>query len=102
MDRLRLINTALDRRFPEGRDPFKMVARLAEEVGELAREVNHFEGAGIKAEKHGAPDKHRLAREVRDVLLSALQILDYYGAGDALEQEIAQSIARARAEGLIE
>lgn len=101
-DQLRLINHALDRRFPNGRNPFQMVTRLAEECGELAREVNHFEGSGVKAEKHGEPDKQALAKEVRDVLLCALQIAAYYGAEGELDQVIETSIQRARAEGLID
>ncbi len=99
---LKLINVALDRRFPDGRNPFQMVTRLAEECGELAAEVNHFEGSGVKDEKHGAPDKAQLAKEARDVIISALQIVAYYDADAELEAVIAQSVQRARAEGLIE
>ena len=100
-DKLRLINQALDKRFPDGRNPFQMITRLAEECGELAREVNHFEGSGVKAEKHGPPDHHALAKEVRDVLLCALQIAAYYDVEAELEAIVDTSIARARAEGLI-
>jgi NTP pyrophosphatase (non-canonical NTP hydrolase) len=99
---LRLLNQALDRRFPDGRDPFQMVTRLAEECGELAREVNHFERTGVKTEKHGEPDRAKLAKEVRDVLLCALQIAAYYDSETELEEVIAESIRRARAEGLID
>ncbi|MBN1562382.1 MAG: hypothetical protein JXA10_00975 [Anaerolineae bacterium] len=79
-----------------------MVTRLAEECGEVAREVNHFEGSGVKVEKHGAPDKQHLAKEIRDVLLCALQIAAYYGVAAELADVVDQSIERARAEGLIE
>jgi NTP pyrophosphatase (non-canonical NTP hydrolase) len=33
------------------------MTRLLEECGELAKEVNHFEGTGIKRQKYGEPDK---------------------------------------------
>jgi NTP pyrophosphatase (non-canonical NTP hydrolase) len=79
-----------------------MVTRLAEECGELAREVNHFEGTGVKNEKHGEPDKTRLAREVRDVLLCALQIMTYYQAEAELDAIVTASSQRARDEHLID
>jgi NTP pyrophosphatase (non-canonical NTP hydrolase) len=101
-DKLKLINQALNARFPDGGNPFQLVTRLAEECGEVAREVNHFEGTGVKAEKHGAPDKQHLAKEIRDVLLCALQIAEYYGVEAELEDVVNTSIERARAEGLIE
>lgn len=79
-----------------------MVTRLAEECGELAAEVNHFEGSGVKAEKHGPPDKAKLAKEVRDVVIMALQIAAYYGVEAELDQIIEQSYQQLKAEGLID
>jgi NTP pyrophosphatase (non-canonical NTP hydrolase) len=101
-EQLQQINVALDRRFPDGRNPYQIMTRLAEECGELAREVNHFEGSGVKADKHGAPDPAHLAKEAQDVLRCALQIVAYYGLQDELEQSIAASYEQARREGLIE
>ncbi len=52
--------------FEEGYfDPLTNMARLAEEVGELAREVNHR--FGQKTRKPGEPDAD-LAMEMADVL----------------------------------
>ena len=51
MERIRAINRGLSRLFPDGEEPFQMVARLAEECGELAAQVNHFEGSGVKRKK---------------------------------------------------
>jgi len=102
LDRLYRINQGLDRRFPTGRDPFQIITRLAEECGELAREVNHFEGSGVKADKHGPPDRHALAKEIRDVLLCALQIAAYYGVESDPDAIIDNSIQRLRAEGLLD
>jgi formate hydrogenlyase subunit 6/NADH:ubiquinone oxidoreductase subunit I len=42
------------------------MARLLEERGELAEQVNHFEGTGVKRDKHGRPDKAKLAKEVQE------------------------------------
>ncbi len=52
MEKLYAITDGLDRRFPDGNHPFQVMARLLEEGGKLAQRVNHFEGAGIKLEKH--------------------------------------------------
>lgn len=101
MERLYQINAGLDKRFPQGREPFQIITRLAEECGELAAEVNHFEGSGVKRQKHGPPDRARLAKEVMDVLRCALQIAAYYGIEAELEAVIDQSYARMVAEGLI-
>ena len=57
LEKIWKINEGLRKRFPEGVDPFKMIARLLEECGEIAKEVNHFEGTGVKIEKYGIPDR---------------------------------------------
>lgn len=49
---LRIVD-GLNRKFPAGNVPFQTIARLCEEAGELAEEVNHFEGSGVKVEKYG-------------------------------------------------
>jgi len=52
--------------FEEGYfDPLTNMARLSEEVGELAREVNHR--FGLKTKKKGEPDGD-LAMEMADIL----------------------------------
>ena len=101
MERLKKINEGLRQRFPNGEDPFQMVTRLAEECGELAAQVNHFEGVGIKRQKHGEPDRAKLAKEVQDVLRCALQIAVYYGIEAELEASINHSYEKMKAEGLI-
>jgi NTP pyrophosphatase (non-canonical NTP hydrolase) len=93
--------TALERRFPKGRDPFKMVARLAEECGELAAEVQQWEDEGVKRERFGEPDPAKTAKEIMDVLTAVLAIARHYDLLDALELRLQASIDRAAAEGLI-
>ena len=99
LDDLWLSTLALKRRFRQGHDPFKMVARLAEECGELAAEVQHWESEGLKRERLGKPDPTHTAKEVMDVLRAALAIADYYGLHEQLERTIRESIEYALHEG---
>lgn len=102
MKRIRAINEGLSRLFPHGEEPFQMVARLAEECGELAAQVNHFEGSGVKLKKHGPPDKAKLAKEVQDVIRCALRIATHYGIEAELEASIETSYQKMKRDGLIE
>ncbi len=101
LEKLYAITHGLNRRFPDGNDPFQMMTRLLEEGGELAQMVNHFEGTGIKKEKYGEPDKAKLAKEVMDLMRCALQIAIYYGIEDELEGKINASYAKMKEQGLI-
>jgi NTP pyrophosphatase (non-canonical NTP hydrolase) len=74
------------------------MTRLLEECGELAEQVNHFEGRGVKHEKYGAPDKAKLAKEVQDAMRCALQIAQYYGIESELEASIEKSYQRVKEE----
>lgn len=87
-DRLYQQIDILNAHFPEGNTPFHIITRLCEEAGELAAEVNHFEGIGLKRQKRGEPDKMTLAKEVEDVIKCALSIARYY----SIEQELNESI----------
>jgi len=100
-DELGAVALGLRRRFPQGNDPFQMMACLLEEGGELAQQVNHFEDTGIKREKYGQPDRNKLALEVKHVLLAALRVAQHYGIAEELQASIASSYARLIAEGHI-
>ena len=102
MERFYLMVEASNRRFPEGVEPFQMVTRLMEECGEVAAEVNLWEGSGLKRQKHGEPRKEDLANEIRQAMVELAKIARYYHAEQELEDSIARSLARSRAEGLIE
>jgi NTP pyrophosphatase (non-canonical NTP hydrolase) len=102
LDKLYAITHGLNRRFPNGNDPFQMMTRLLEESGELAQMVNHFEETGIKHEKYGAPDKAKLAKEVMDILRCGLQVTIYYGIEEELETNISESYEKMKMEGLID
>jgi 8-oxo-dGTP diphosphatase len=96
------ITLGLNRRFPNGNHPYQIMTRLLEESGELAQQVHHFEGAGVKREKYGQPDRAHLAKEVMDVLRCALQISLYYGIESELIASIETSYQRMLSEGLLE
>ena len=86
----------LNRRFPEGNEPFQMLKRLLEEGGELAQQVNHFEGSGLKRAKYGEPDKTKMAKEVMDVIRVALQISLYYDIQTEVEELFGKAYERSR------
>jgi len=101
LSKLYVITLGLNRRFPEGNEPFKMMTRLLEESGELAKEINHFEGTGIKRQKYGEPDKNHLAKEVMDVLRCAVQVAIHYGIETELNQALQGSYERLKQEGCL-
>lgn len=78
----------LNTRFPDGNEPFMIVTRLAEECGEVAAEVNHFERKGRKAQILGEPDRAKFAKELQDVMRATLSLAMYY----KLEEELSTSI----------
>lgn len=101
MDKLWQITEGLNRRFPDGNDPFQIMTRLLEECRELVQQVNHFEGGGIKRQKYGEPDKQKMAKEVMDVLGGALQIALYYDIRPELEATLEKSYLALKKEGFI-
>lgn len=102
LDKIIPITKGLNRRFPNGNHPFQIATRLLEECGELAKQINHFEGQGVKTDKYGEPDKVRLAKEVQDVIRAAIQIALHYEILDEVQKSIDQSYNRMIDEGLIE
>mgnify|MGYP006296736801 CR=1 FL=1 len=101
-EKLISISKGLNRRFEDGNDPFQIATRLLEESGELAKEINHLEGRGVKREKYGEPNKFHLVKEVQDGIRVALQIALHYGIIDELLDSIENSYQRMVGEGLIE
>jgi NTP pyrophosphatase (non-canonical NTP hydrolase) len=100
-EQLRDVARGFGRRFPEGNDPFRMMTRLLEECGELAQQVNHFEGSGVKREKHGEPDRAQLGQEIRDVLTCVARVIDYYHVEDEVAASIEWVYQRLKTEGFI-
>lgn len=87
-DKILYIVTALDRRFPNGKDIFQRVSRLCEESGELASAVNHREDTGIKRQKHGEPTDEAILKEMQDVMRTVVGIAQHYQLEDKLRQNI--------------
>jgi len=100
MDRLYRMVEGYYKKFPKGVEPFQMVTRLLEECGEVASEVNHFEGSGIKIQKHGQPSKEALAIEIKQSLIALLQIAVYYNVEDELDHSIEKSIKKLDANNI--
>lgn len=101
MDKIKDVVRGLNNAFPEGNEPFKIITRLAEECGELAKEVNHWERTGNKVKKYGEPDKGKLAKEVQDVIRCALQVAFYYEIEEELDASIDKAYQNLKAENLI-
>jgi uncharacterized protein (DUF952 family)/NTP pyrophosphatase (non-canonical NTP hydrolase) len=101
IEKLYKIAEGLTVRFPDGDDPFKIVTRLAEECGEVAAEVNHFEGQGVKVEKRGPPDRNKFAKELQHVVGAVLQLARYYGLQAELEASVDRYYRRVVDEGLV-
>lgn len=101
MQRLYQMAQASNRRFPKGVEPFQMAARLLEECGEVAAEINLWEDSGLKRQKHGDPKKENLAGELRQAMTELAKIAIYYGVEEELEQSIEASLRRSRDEGLL-
>ena len=102
IDKLYKIAEGLNNKFPKANDPFMIVTRLAEECGEVATEVNHFEGQGVKAERLGAPDRKKFAKELQDVMGAVLHLAITYDLQDELAASVEGYYGRVIAEGLVE
>lgn len=101
LEKLLHVCRGLQHRFKEGNNPFQILTRLLEEGGELAQQVNHFEGMGVKREKLGEPNRYALASEILGVLGCAFQIADYYGVFPEMEESLEEMYQRLKAEGHI-
>lgn len=92
---------ALEQRFPGNRDPFRILARLMEESGELADQVHLWESVGRKRENGRAPDEIDLAKEIQQVISAALDIARYYGVQASLEARVDACYEKVVTEGLV-
>lgn len=91
----------LNTRYPDGNEPFMIVTRLAEECGEVAAEVNHFERKGRKVDLYGEPDPQKLAKELQQVIRAVLALAVHYNLQEALVASIEDSYQRVVDEGLV-
>ena len=70
------IAEGLNNRFKDGDDPFYIVTRLAEECGEVASQVSHFEDKGVKTLKLArlTPRERVAGRDARSWRLRAERV----------------------------
>ncbi|MCX5269501.1 MazG nucleotide pyrophosphohydrolase domain-containing protein [Streptomyces sp. NBC_00199] len=101
LNEVRLIAAGAIERFPRHNDIFHLVSRLAEETGEVAQQINHLEGMGVKRERHGEPDVGDLAEEILDVVRCAVTIALHYHCVDDLRRLTAEKLASYRREGWV-
>ena len=102
IEKLYKIAEGLNNRFQDGDDPFYIVTRMAEECGEVASQVNHFERKGVKAQKLGAPDRAAFAKELQDVMRAVLQLAIHYDLQSELTASVEKSYREIVIEGLID
>lgn len=102
MQRFYKMVEASNNRFPEGVEPYQMATRLLEECGEIAAEINLWENSGVKRQKHGDPKKENIANEIRQAMVELVKIAQYYHVEEELDASIQTSLARSKAEGLID
>jgi NTP pyrophosphatase (non-canonical NTP hydrolase) len=100
-DTIKTINQGFARKFPNGVEPYQIMTRLLEEGGELAQQVNHFESSGVKRNKHGEPDRAKLAQEAKGVLITLFQIVDYYKLETELQTSLELTLAGLRNDGFL-
>lgn len=101
IDRLYQLAKGYTKRFPNGNEPYQITARILEECGEVASEVNHFEKSGIKVQKHGEPSKQHMADEIKQAVNALIQLAVYYHVEDELEISIDRSLEKMKNEGLL-
>lgn len=102
MEKAMQVAKGLNQAYPDGNNPFKIITRLAEECGELAKEVNHWERTGIKVKKYGEPSKESLAGEIKNVITCALQAALYYGVEEELKVSLEKSYNNLKEKGFID
>lgn len=101
MEKLYAMARGYKKRYPRGDEPFQMAARLLEECGEAASEINLWKDSGIKRQKRGEPRKEDLAKEIKQALAALMQIAVYYETENELEVSIDETLERMKEEGLL-
>ena len=101
MEKLYQLAKGYTNRFPDGNTPYQIAARILEECGEVASEINHFENSGIKMQKHGEPSKQHMADEIKQAVNALIQLAVYYNVEEELKASIDRSLKKMQDEGLL-
>ena len=102
IEKLYKIAEGLNARFPDGNNPFMIATRLLEECGEVAEQINLFEGKGVKQQKLPQKDRAHFAKELQDVMRAILSLALYYDLKSELTASVEEFYRRVVAEGLVE
>lgn len=68
------LSAALSTHFGGEDDPYRALASLTEELGEVAAEINKLQGAGAKATLEKTGSRAALTAELGDVVLSSFYL----------------------------
>lgn len=88
--------------FPEGHTPLHILARMTEELGEVASAVAHLERHGSKVSKLGEPNLDHLADEIEDLIHCALSLVRYYQVEDQFDQAVSTTLDALHTTGHLE
>jgi len=100
LHKLYKVYEGLNQRFPGNRDAYRILARLMEECGEMAKQVHIFQDVGLKRHKHGQPEKKHLAKEAQDIITSVLHLVMLFDAKQELDELIEKHYQMVLKEGL--
>jgi NTP pyrophosphatase (non-canonical NTP hydrolase) len=95
------VNRGFATKYPKGIEPFQIMTRILEDAGELAQQVNLFEGSGIKQEKHGEPNRAHLAHEAFGLLITLFQLIDYYELHQLVQETLESARGNLRRDGYL-
>ena len=96
MEKLFKLARLYTQQFPRGNDPYQITARILEECGEVAAEVNHLERSGVKVEKKGESQKDALAGGIKQAINALIQLAQYYDVEQELIDSVDASIERRK------
>ena len=73
--------------FPDDVNPYEVMTRLSEKIGELATEILKHENED-KRQRRGDPKNEDMAKKIQQSLASLMQIVVYYKIENELENDI--------------
>ena len=85
---------ALSQEFKSGNDPYKALASVIEEIGEVASDMNKVLKSGAKVYQRKESNTKKLQEELGDLLLSVFYLANVLGID--LEKEMNEKYLRLR------
>ncbi len=74
LDEIKVLAAALSHEFGSSDDPYRALAFVTEELGEVASEMNKVCRSGAKLYQKKEPDREKLQEEVGDLLLGVFYL----------------------------